>query len=69
MPYARALNTLGTEIVLDFGDYAGLLNKALTAAEWPQLREQLAVRRATGELVGAGVALFVEKAASAHSIK
>ncbi len=61
MPYARALNTLGTEIVLDSGDYAGLLNKALTAAEWPQLREQLAVRRATGELVGAGVALFVEK--------
>jgi aerobic carbon-monoxide dehydrogenase large subunit len=61
MPYARPLNTLGTEIVLDSGDYAGLLDKALTAVEWPRLREKLATRRAAGELVGAGVALFVEK--------
>jgi CO/xanthine dehydrogenase Mo-binding subunit len=61
MPYARALDTLGTEIVLDSGDYAGLLDKALAAVEWPRLRERLAERRAAGELVGAGVALFVEK--------
>jgi CO/xanthine dehydrogenase Mo-binding subunit len=61
MPYARALDTLGTEIVLDSGDYAGLLDKALAAVEWPRLRENLAQRRAAGELVGAGVALFVEK--------
>ena len=31
MPYARPLDTLGTEIVLDSGDYAGLLDKALAA--------------------------------------
>jgi len=61
MPHARALDTLGTEIVLDSGDYAGLLDKALAAVEWPRLRENLAQRRAAGELVGAGVALFVEK--------
>ena len=61
MPYARPLDTLGTEIVLDSGDYAGLLDKALAAVEWPRLREKLAQRRAAGELVGAGVALFVEK--------
>jgi aerobic carbon-monoxide dehydrogenase large subunit len=61
MPYARALDTLGTEIVLDSGDYAGLLGKALAAIEWPKLRRELEGRRATGELVGAGVALFVEK--------
>jgi aerobic carbon-monoxide dehydrogenase large subunit len=61
MPYARQLDTLGTEIVLDSGDYAGLLDKALAAIEWPLLREKLAARRAGGELVGAGVALFVEK--------
>jgi CO/xanthine dehydrogenase Mo-binding subunit len=61
MPYARPLDTLGTEIVLDSGDYAGLLDKALAAVEWPRLRESLAQRRAAGELVGAGIALFVEK--------
>ena len=61
MPYARPLDVLGTEIVLDSGDYAGLLDKALAAVEWPRLREELAARRAAGELVGAGVALFVEK--------
>ena len=61
MPYARPLETLGTEIIFDSGDYAGLLDKALAAIEWPLLREKLAARRAAGELVGAGVALFVEK--------
>jgi aerobic carbon-monoxide dehydrogenase large subunit len=61
MPFARPLDTLGTEIVLDSGDYAGLLDKALAAVEWSALQEELARRRATGELVGAGVALFVEK--------
>jgi carbon-monoxide dehydrogenase large subunit len=61
MPYERPLDTLGTHIVLDSGDYAGLLDKALAAVEWPRLRETLAVRKAAGELVGAGVALFVEK--------
>jgi aerobic carbon-monoxide dehydrogenase large subunit len=61
MPYARALETLGTEIIFDSGDYAGLLDRALAAVEWPLVREKLAERRAAGELVGAGVALFVEK--------
>ena len=61
MPYARPLETLGTEIIFDSGDYAGLLDKALAAVEWPLLCEKLAARRAAGELVGAGVALFVEK--------
>jgi carbon-monoxide dehydrogenase large subunit len=61
MPYERPLDTLGTHIVLDSGDYAGLLDKALAAVEWTRLRETLAARRTGGELVGAGVALFVEK--------
>jgi aerobic carbon-monoxide dehydrogenase large subunit len=67
MPYARPLDTLGTEIILDSGDYAGLLDKALAAVEWPLLRERLAARRAAGELVGAGVALFVEKSGLGRS--
>jgi aerobic carbon-monoxide dehydrogenase large subunit len=61
MPYARPLDTLGTKIALDSGDYAALLDKALVATEWSRLQESLAERRAAGELVGAGVALFVEK--------
>jgi aerobic carbon-monoxide dehydrogenase large subunit len=61
MPYARSLDTLGTEIILDSGDYAGLLDKALAAVQWPLLRERLAARKAAGELVGVGLALFVEK--------
>ena len=43
------------------GDYAGLLDKALAAVDWPKLRRDLAARRAAGEAVGAGLAFFVEK--------
>src|SRR3984957_12569704 len=41
--------------------YAGMLDKALAAVAWPKLRQTLAARKTAGELVGAGVALFVEK--------
>ncbi len=61
MPYARALDTLGTEMTFDSGDYAGLLDKALTGFNWQKLREELRRRRAAGEAVGAGLAMFVEK--------
>ena len=61
MPYALGLDTLGTRIVYNSGDYAGLLDKALAAADWQHLQRQLGERRAAGELVGAGVAMFVEK--------
>ena len=61
MPYALDLETLGTHIVYDSGDYAGLLDKALAAAKWSELHEQHRVRRGNGEAVGAGLAMFVEK--------
>jgi carbon-monoxide dehydrogenase large subunit len=61
MPYGRPLTTLGTEVVLDSGDYAGLLDKALAAAKWNDLQDEIKRRRAGGECVGAGLALFVEK--------
>jgi carbon-monoxide dehydrogenase large subunit/6-hydroxypseudooxynicotine dehydrogenase subunit gamma len=61
MPYRRPLATLGTEIVLDSGDYAGLLDKAMNAAKWRELQGDLQRRRAAGECVGAGLAIFVEK--------
>jgi carbon-monoxide dehydrogenase large subunit len=61
MPYKRSLATLGTEVVLDSGDYAGLLDKALAAVGWKDLQDGLRRRRAGGECVGAGLAFFVEK--------
>ncbi|MDO9414170.1 MAG: xanthine dehydrogenase family protein molybdopterin-binding subunit [Pseudolabrys sp.] len=61
MPYDLHLDTLGTHIVYDSGDYALLLDKTLALAGWPELQASLKKRRAAGELLGAGVAMFVEK--------
>ena len=61
MPYHRPLEALGEEIELDSGDYAGLLDKVLAALDWDKLKAGLARRRAAGEAVGAGFAMFVEK--------
>jgi len=62
MPYARPLEALGEEIDYDSGDYMGLLDAALTRFEWTKTQAGLTRRRAAGEAVGAGFALFVEKA-------
>ena len=61
MPFDRRLETLGTHVVYDSGDYAGLLDLSLAQLRWPALRDQVAQRRAAGECVGLGIALFVEK--------
>ncbi|MGM4987251.1 xanthine dehydrogenase family protein molybdopterin-binding subunit [Tardiphaga sp. 841_E9_N1_2] len=61
MPVTRALETLGTDIVLDSGDYPKLLDKALNGIGWDHLQTQITSRRKAGELVGSGVAMFVEK--------
>ena len=61
MPYARPMDVLEVETVLDSGDYAGLLEKALNAVKWTALQAQLRERRAKGEAVGVGIALFLEK--------
>ena len=61
MPYTRPVGTLGTEVVLDSGDYAGLLDKAMAAFKWDELADDVRKRRSEGECVGAGLALFVEK--------
>ncbi|HLN07756.1 MAG TPA: molybdopterin cofactor-binding domain-containing protein, partial [Xanthobacteraceae bacterium] len=38
MPYRRPIDTLGTDVVLDSGDYAGLLDKALAHIGWASLQ-------------------------------
>ena len=61
IPYARPLDALEVDVVLDSGDYAGLLDKALAQFGWGKLQAELRIRRAAGESVGAGLGFFVEK--------
>jgi CO/xanthine dehydrogenase Mo-binding subunit len=61
MPYKLGVETLGTHIVYDSGDYALLLDKAVQLAGWEKLQRDLKQRRAKGEKVGCGIAMFVEK--------
>jgi CO/xanthine dehydrogenase Mo-binding subunit len=60
-PYRRELDAIGDEVVLDSGDYSGLLDKALAGIGWDALQKDLKRRRAAGEAVGAGVAMYLEK--------
>tara|TARA_R110002126_G_scaffold25171_17_gene86476 strand:- start:13937 stop:16216 length:2280 start_codon:yes stop_codon:yes gene_type:complete len=61
IPFARPLDALEVDVVLESGDYAGLLDKALAEFGWDRLQADLAARRAAGEAVGAGLGFFVEK--------
>jgi aerobic carbon-monoxide dehydrogenase large subunit len=61
MPYSLGFATLGTDIIYDSGDYARLMDKLLAAADWPAMQAALKRRRAAGEKVGCGFAMFVEK--------
>jgi carbon-monoxide dehydrogenase large subunit/6-hydroxypseudooxynicotine dehydrogenase subunit gamma len=61
MPFRRPLTALGTEVVYDSGDYRELLDRALDHIGWDALQAGLRRRRAAGERVGCGVAIFVEK--------
>jgi aerobic carbon-monoxide dehydrogenase large subunit len=61
MPYRRPLTALGEEIHYDSGDYLALLDKVLAAIDWKAQRREARRRRTAGELVGVGLAMFVEK--------
>jgi len=61
MPFERPTETLGEKISYDSGDYAGLLDKTLATVDWGKLQSELRWRRAEGEAVGVGLAMFVEK--------
>jgi carbon-monoxide dehydrogenase large subunit/6-hydroxypseudooxynicotine dehydrogenase subunit gamma len=62
MPFKRPLEALGEEIHFDSGDYHALLDKLMDYVKWDELKAGLAKRRTAGEMVGAGLAMFVEKA-------
>lgn len=61
MPFHRHLDALGTEVSYDSGRYRLLLDAVLEKLDYPRLRQDLERRRAGGELVGLGLAYFVEK--------
>jgi aerobic carbon-monoxide dehydrogenase large subunit len=67
MPYARDVSINGHPVVLDSGDYAGLLAAALDAFGWDAVQAQLRTRRAAGETVGAGIGIFLEKSGQGPS--
>ena len=61
LPHTRAMNTLGTDVVLDNGDYPGLLDRALARADELGWRDLVREARAAGRSVGIGVSMFLEK--------
>ncbi len=61
MPFDRGIDALGTPLVYDSGDYARLLDRLLAAVGYEALQAGLAARRQAGEMVGLGLAFFVEK--------
>jgi carbon-monoxide dehydrogenase large subunit len=61
MPHERPLTALGDEVVLDSGDYPGLLAKALARCGWDELEREVKTRRDQGELIGLGLGIYVEK--------
>ena len=62
MPFRRPFDQPGVEpLVLDSGDYPGLLEKALSTIDFPNLKNDLVRRRAAGELVGVGMSIFFDE--------
>jgi CO/xanthine dehydrogenase Mo-binding subunit len=62
LPYSVHFQEEGYEgLEFDSGDYAALLDKALAAYGWGQHQAELKRRRAAGELVGAGISIFMEE--------
>ena len=61
LPCDRGFQALGTAVVLDEADYAGLLTAAIDASDFHSWREGSAAARAEGRRVGAGLAVFLEK--------
>src|SRR5258706_5590540 len=60
MPYTRHFDVAASQVVIDSGDYAGLLDKALAQVGWNKLEADIKRRKAAGEAVGAAVTAFLE---------
>ena len=60
MPYEMPLPVGNLNIRYDSGRYQELLDQTLDRVGWLELQAELKVRRAAGEMVGAGVAIYIE---------
>jgi carbon-monoxide dehydrogenase large subunit/6-hydroxypseudooxynicotine dehydrogenase subunit gamma len=61
LPHRRAISTLDTDMVLDAGDYPGLLDAAVGEAARLGYPGAVGAGRRDGRLRGLGVAMFLEK--------
>lgn len=61
LPHPRAMSTLGTDIVLDAGDYPGLLRKTLDRLAELEWRAEVESGRRDGRILGIGLIMFLEK--------
>ncbi len=61
LPHRRPITTLGTDMVLDAGDYPGLLEAAVTEAERLGYPGEVRRGRQQGLARGLGLAVFLEK--------
>lgn len=61
MPHRRAMSALGTDVILDAGDYLGLHAKATEHIEANGWTAEVEAIRAEGGLAGIGHAVFLEK--------
>ncbi|WP_225984130.1 xanthine dehydrogenase family protein molybdopterin-binding subunit [Epidermidibacterium keratini] len=61
LPHARELGTLGTDMLIDKGDFPGLFATALDRAAELGWVDTVAEMRSTGRVGGIGIAMFMEK--------
>jgi CO/xanthine dehydrogenase Mo-binding subunit len=57
IPYTRSLASTGDQVVLSEGDFPRILDQLVDSFDW----DQLEARRNSGEQVGVGIAMFLEK--------
>ena len=68
MPFSIKFDEKGVEnLEIDTGDYPKLLDKSLSWLKWDDLESDLKKRRSNGEMVGAGIAIFVEESGKGPS--
>jgi aerobic carbon-monoxide dehydrogenase large subunit len=61
LPCDRRLRALGTDVVLDEGNYPALLDRAVGESGYASWAREAAAHRRTGRVSGTGVAVFLEK--------
>jgi carbon-monoxide dehydrogenase large subunit len=63
MPYRMELPDIEPPVVYDSGDFPQVVETLVRRASYERLRDEAAERRARGELVGVGMAAYVEETA------